>query len=202
MATFSKTTDNTALAAWQDIASAAQVISSAVDVSAKMAIGIWIKMGRKSSSAFTAGWPNFRIEGSAKSSGNDNWAVLANFQPPVGASISATTANGAISAGDGTCVVTSATNIAVGDYLFLGHTTTASNYELVRVKGISGTTVTFEENCTSAHDNGCVISDQAEHYYVTLDCSTQTRIRLVIDNSNSSRDIAAEARYVLLDSIA
>lgn len=202
MATFSKTTDNTAHLAWTDIASAAQNIPSAIDVSGKMAIGIWIKMGRKSSTAFTAGWPNFRVEGSSKSSGNDNWAVLANFQPPVGASISSTTANGAISGGAGSCTVTSATNIAVGDYLFLGHTTTPGNYELVRVKSVSGTTVTFEENCTNAHDNGCVISDQSEHFYIEIGCATQTRIRVVTDNANSSRDIAVEIRYVLLDSLS
>lgn len=194
-------TQGTSLLAWQDIATGAVIISSAQDVSTKLAASVFIKVGRNSSSAFTAGWPNFRVEASGKSSGDDWWIPLATFQPAVGASIAATTLNGAITAGATTLVVTSATNIAAGDILFLGHTTDVTKYELIRVKSVSGTTITFEEACTYAHDNGCVISDQAEMYAASVDLTGVGRIRIVADNANSGRTIYASALMVTGDSI-
>lgn len=193
-------TIGTSLLAWQDIASAAQVISSVIPVDTKWAIAFNIRLGRLTGSAFTAGWPNVRIEASGKASGNDSWIPLLSLQMAVGASIAATTLNGAIIATATTCVVTSATNIAIGDYLFLGHTATPGNYELVRVKLVSGTTVTFEEACTYAHDNTAVVTDQAEAYFPMLDVSAYSRVRVVIDNANSGQGMKAEVLYNLFDS--
>ena len=193
-------TVGTALLIWQDIASAAQVISSVIDVSAKWAIAFHIMLARLTGTAFTAGWPNVRIEASGAASGNDAWIPLVTLQPAVGASIVATTLNGAVSAAATSCVVTSATNIAVGDLLFLGHTTTPANYELVRVKAVSGTTITFEEACTNAHDTGALVTDQAEAYFPALDVSPYSRVRVVVDNANSGQGIKTRVTYNTFDS--
>lgn len=200
MATVSKTAGTT-LAAWQDVATGSVVCGTALDVSTKLAATVFAFLGRNSSSAFTAGWPNIRIEGSAKASGNDAWVPLATFQPVIGASIAATTLNGAVSANASTFVVTSATNIAAGDIMFLGHTTDTTKYEIVRVKGVSGTTITPEENVTNAHDSGAVASDQAETYSASLDLTGITRIRAVIDNAGSGRTIYVQVLCVTGDSI-
>jgi hypothetical protein len=61
--------------------------------------------------------------------------------------------------------------------------------------------VTFEEACTYAHDNGCVISDQAEMYVASVDLTGIGRIRVVADNANSARTIYASALMVTGDSI-
>lgn len=201
MATLSKTV-NTSLLAWQDIASAADVIGSAVDVSTKFAASVWVFIGRLTGTAFTAGWPNIRIEVSAKASGTDAWIPIATFQPAVGASIASTTLNGAVSAAATTFVVTSATNIAAGDILFLGHTTTAANYELVRVKSLSGTTITPEEAVTNAHDTAAVVTDQAEVYVAQIDLTAVGRIRAVADNANSGQGIKIQALMSTGDRIA
>ncbi len=193
-------TIGTSLMIWQDIASAAQVISNVIDVSAKWAIAFNIMLARLTGTAFTAGWPNVRIEASGAASGNDAWIPLVTLQPPVGATIVATTLNGAIIATATTMVVTSATNIAIGDLLFLGHTTTPGNYELVRVKLVSGTTITFEEACTYAHDNTALITDQAESYYPALDISAYSRVRVVVDNANSGQGIKVRVTYNTFDS--
>jgi hypothetical protein len=193
-------TIGTSYQAWQDIASAAQVLGSAIDVSTKWLIAFHIMLGRATGSAFTAGWPQVRIEASGKSSGNDAWIPLLTMQMAVGASIVNTTANGAISAGATSCTVTANTNIAVGDYIFLGHTTDVTKYELVRCKSISGTTLTFEEACTNAHDTGCLITDQAEAFFPVLDVSCYSRVRAIIDNANSGQGIKAQVLYNLLDS--
>lgn len=200
MAVTPSKTIGTSLLAWQDIASAAVVISSAVNVASLWGVGFFILLGRGTGAAFTPGWPNIRIEMSGKSSGNDLWIPRLVLSPSIGASIVSTTLNGAISAGATTCVVTSATNIAIGDYLFLGHTTTPANYELARVKLVSGTTVTFEEAITNAHDNGALVTDQSESYNPVLDVSTDGRARVVVDNANSGQGIKVEVFYNTFDS--
>ena len=197
----SKTTDITAAVAWQDIASAAQVIAADIDVSTKFGAQFFTDLGRLTGSAFTAGWPNVRIEASGKSSGNDAWAPVASYQMAVGASIAATTLNGAITAGATSLVVTSATNIAVGDLLFLGHTSDVTKYELVRVKAVSSTTITFEEACTYAHDNGCLITDQAEKWTAYIDCSGIKRLRVVVDNVGSGQGIKCRVVHNTFDSV-
>ena len=185
--------------AWQDIASAAQVVGASIDVATKRAISFDIRLGRLTASAFTAGWPNVRIEAQAKT-GTGQWTAIYAYQMALGASISSTTANGAISANASSFVVTSATNIAIGDILFLGHTTTPANYELVRVKSFSGTTITPEENVVNAHDTGSVISDQAEMLAPVLDVTAYAAVRVVLDNANSGQGIKAQVLYTTYDS--
>ena len=198
----SKTAGSTAIS-WTngDLASAAQYKSSAIDVSAKFAIAFNIQIARRTGTAFTAGYPKVRIEASGKSSGDDTWIPLAEFVPTVGASIANTTANGAIAANDATFVVAAATNMAIGDYLFLGHTTDPTKYELIRVKSLSGTTITPEHNVVNAHDTGAMITDQAEAYFPVFDCSAYTRMRAVADNANSGQAAAFQVLYNLLDSL-
>jgi hypothetical protein len=121
----------------------------------------------------------------------------------VGSSIANTTLNGAVSAGATSCTVTSATNIAAGDILFLGHTTTAANYEIVRVKSVSGTTVNFEEACTNAHDSGAQVTDQAEVYSMgPYDLSTFKRMRVILDNLGTGQGVYYRCIMNTLDSIA
>ena len=200
MATYTKNIQ-TQLITWADITNTNQTISSVVDVSTKLGALVLIHMGRRSGTAFTAGWPNLRVEVSGKASGNDAWYPVQIFTPAIGASIANTTLNGAVSAAATSCVVTSATNIAAGDILFLGHTTTVANYELVRVKSVSGTTVNFEEACTNAHDNTAPVTDQAEMYVCDLDLRDITRIRVVADNANSGQTCAYEVSLITGDAI-
>lgn len=195
-------TQGTQVLAWTSVATANSNVGSAQDVSTKFEATFFVKLGRDSSTAFTAGWPNVRIEGSGKSSADDWWVPLAQFQMAVGASIASTTLNGAISAGATTCVVTSATNIAVGDVLYLGHTSDSTKYELVRVKTISGTTVTFEEACTYAHDNGAKVTDQAEMYVAGINLMSVGRVRVVVDNASGGQTVYASVYMVTGDSIA
>lgn len=200
MASITKTA-GTSLASWADVATGNVTVGSAADVSTKLGATIFAQVGRRSGSAFTAGWPNIRIEASAKSSGNDAWVPLAIWSPGVGASIANSTCNGAVSAGAGSFTITSATNVAAGDILFMGHTTDTTKYELVRVKSVSGTTITFEENCTYAHDNTAPVTDQAEMYCGSFDLTGISRIRAVIDNAGSGQTMTAQVLMVTGDSI-
>lgn len=191
-------TTQTALLAWQDVASAAQVIGTALAVGSIWAAAVAIRLGRATGSAFTAGWPNVRIEASPLTSGG-NWIPIFSYQMALGSSIANTTLSASASAGAGTISVTSATNIAVGDILFLGDSS-ASNYELVRVKGVSGTTITLEENLLNSHANGALVTDQAEMVFPQLDLSAYQRVRAVCDNANSGQGIKVEVQIVTFDS--
>ncbi len=193
-------TIGTSYQAWQSVATANVIVGSAITVTNAIAIGFGVAMGRAGGTAFTVS-PQFRIEG-ALSSAEDSWRVIDTINFGLGASIANTTLNGAVSAGAGSCTVTSATNIAAGDILFLGHTTDTTKYEIVRVKSVSGTTVTFEENCVYAHDSGAAVTDQAEHYAIgPYDLSTFSRVRGVIVN-HSGQTANFRSTHSTLDSIA
>lgn len=191
-------TTQTDLIAWQDIASAAQVFSSAFNCASIWAAAFAIRLARATGSSFTAGWPNVRIEASHASSGSI-WTPIFNYQMALGSSIVNTTLSAGITAGASTFSVTSATNIAVGDILFLGDSS-ASNYELVRVKGVSGTTITPEEAVVNNHANGSLVTDQAEMLFPMLDLSAYMRVRAVVDNANSGQGIKAEIKLITFDS--
>jgi hypothetical protein len=194
-------TFGTVVQAWCTTVTGAVTISSEIDVHGKLGARFFVFAGRESSTAFTEGWPLFRIEAAGKAADDDAWVPIGVFAMAIGATIAATTLNGAISAEATTCVVTSATNIAIGDTLFLGHTTDTTKYELVRVKGISGTTVTFEEPCTYAHDTGAKVTDQAQAMTGDYALDTVGRIRLVIDNSNGGQSVHARVLMHTLDSV-
>lgn len=199
MANITKTV-GTSLAAWQDVATANVVPGAAADVSTKLAASVFAKVCRKSSgTAYTAGWPNIRIEASAVASVNGEWYPVAIFQPPVTAG-NTTTLNGAILAGASSFVVTSATGIAVGSILFIGDASPA-NYEFVRVAGVSGTTITPEDHVVNAHTNGANVTTLAAMFMAQIDLTSIARLRAVIDNGNSGQTIVAEILMVTGDSI-
>lgn len=200
MAQLANKTANRTLFAWADVASLAITIGSTIDVSTAFEVSVIGRIGRRTGTAFTLGSPNIRIEGSVKSSGNNSWAPLFTYQPPIGASIANTTLNGAVSANAATFIVTAGTNIAAGDILFLGDSS-AANYEIVRVKSIATTTVTPEENVVNAHANAAIVTDQAFIFTAVLGVSSYQRIRAVVDNAGSGQDISVEVLCGSLDSV-
>lgn len=200
MATVPSKTVQTSLVAWQDIATANVIVGSAVDVSTKWAGAFSIRLGRRSGSAFTANWPNVRIEGSLSTSGNNSWIPIYTYQMSLGASIANTTCSGAISAGASTFSVNGSTNIAAGDVLFIGHTTLTANYELARVKSVVGNLITPEEALTNAHDNTAPVTDQAEMVFPSLDLTCYNRVRAVVDNAGGGQTMAADVTLTSFDS--
>ncbi len=192
-------TIQTAMLAWQDIATGSQVISSVVDCSSIWAASFGVRIGRQSATAFTAGWPNIRFEASYLSSGNAAWIPLFTLQPPIGATVGKTTLNGAVSAGASTLTLTSATNFVQGDIIYVGDSSTA-NYEIVRCKSIASTTVTFEEVCTYAHTNSAIVSNQAFLACPSADLTSYKRVRCVADNANGGITISIEVALITMDS--
>ena len=192
-------TVQTALAAWQDVASAAQAISSAFNCATTWAASFGVRIARRTGTAFTAGSPNVRIEASIAASGNNSWIPLLTLQPAVGATIGNTTLNGAVTAGATTFVVAASTNFAAGDIVFLGDAATA-NYELVRIKSISTVTFTPEEAVVNAHANAAIVTSQAFMAFPAIDLSPYVRVRAVLDNVGSGQNTSMEVQITTFDS--
>lgn len=197
MATITKT-QGTSLLSLQSVASNTVVISSAQDVSTKLAATVFIHFGRRATSALTTGM-EFRIEASSKSSGEGHWYPMASFRTAVAAAESEAV-SGTVSSGTNVITVASTTNLVVGDIIFIDNGT-IGNSEWGRIKAVStNTSVTIEDNLVNAQ-TGATIYDQAEMFVAQLDLTAVGRLRLVADGSGTGQAVAVEAHMVTGDSI-
>lgn len=196
--TLTKTAAGVLLAHTQQ-ATATVTVGSAVDVSTKVGPAtVFVKMGRTTGTALT-NEVMFRLEGSAKSSGNDEWVPIYSWLSTNGktAANSSTVNDASFNAADTTFVITSATGIAAGDHLYLRETGTPANSEWVRVAGVSGTTITLEEPCTRGHTNGINVADLAESWAIPVDLAGHVRVRLVVDSAGGSGGASGQTVDVL-----
>lgn len=170
-----------------------ETVGSAVDVSTYYGADVRIRMGRATGSAFTVG-PKFRIEGSYASSPTaDQWAVLAQFQAALGASLASQAVSGTEAAGQTVVTLAAGTAFAAGDYVFF-HNGTLGNSEWSRVNSVSGADLTLEEAIVNAQ-TGATCRDQAEQYHALLDLTSIQKIRLVVDNSGSGQAVICAAEF-------
>lgn len=192
-------TVQTDLSAWVNTTNGNVAVGTEYNCAGDYAGSIAIRIGRQSNTGFTSGWPNIRIEANPASSGG-SWVPIYSYQMAVGASLANATLNGQANSGNTSFVVNSATNIAAGDILFVSDNTT-TNFELVRVKSISGTTVTLEEALVNTHVNAAVVIDQAEMSFPSFSLLAYKRLRAVIDNANSGATIASEVKLTTTSAI-
>jgi hypothetical protein len=186
---------------WQDVATGNVVISSPIDVDGKLSATFFGNVARRSGTAFTSGWPNVRVEASAKNSGDDAWFPLFQYQTSVGTAISNTTLSATVVTGSQSFTVATSANIQAGDLLYLGDTS-ASNWEIVRVKALSGNIIVPEQAVQKDHASGASVTDQAEKIACILDLLSVTRLRAVLDNAGGGQTAAVELFVVTGDSIA
>ena len=166
-------------------------VGSAVDVSTYYGATVRIRMGRGTSSAFTTA-PSFRVEGTFESSADaDEWAVLAEFQAAVGASIGSQAVSGTEAAGQTVVSLAAGTNFAAGDYVFF-HNSTIGNSEWCRVVSVSGADLTLEEGLVRAQ-TGATCRDQAEQYVCQLDLTSIQQLRLVASGAGSGQAFVCAA---------
>lgn len=160
---------------------------SAKDVSTAYAVRVFVALGRSVATALT-NEVLFRLEGSAKTSGNDEWYPLYSWKSAYGTTAcTATTVNDAtMNASDTTFTATSGTGLSGGQTLYARETGTPANSEWINVDSVSGTTVTCEA-LTRNHTNGIALTTLAEKWAFDVDVADVARIRLVVDtNSNAS----------------
>lgn len=183
--TFTKTAGGVLLALTQQ-ATAVVTVGAAVDVSTKMAGSVFVKMGRTVATALT-NEVKFRLEYSAKSSGNDEWFPAVQWSSASGkTAANSTTLNGATTAGNTTSVLTSGTGFGAGATAYFRETGTPANSEWSRVQSISSNTPTFEEAQTRNHTNSIAVTNLAEYFQFDVDLSAVARVRLVVDTASAA----------------
>lgn len=173
-------TDELVVYAIASTASNAVSVGAVLDVATYYAGQLRIRMGRGTATAFTTA-PICRIEGSAESgtATANQWAVLAQFQTAVGASIGSQAVSGTEAAGQTVVTLAAGTNFAGGDYVFF-HNTTIGNSEWSRVVSVATADLTLEEGLVSAQ-TGATCRDQAEQFLCSLDLTGVNKLRVVID---------------------
>ena len=197
MATFSKT-QGTSVLSLQSVAANGVVISSAIDVSTKIAASIFIHFGRRAATASTAG-ARLRIEASSKSSADGHWYPLAMFETNF-AAVEAEAVSGTVNAGTNIITVASTSNLAANDIIFIDNGTIA-NSEWGRIKSVvTNTSVTIEDNLVNAQTSA-TLYDGAEMYVANLRLESVGRIRVVVDGSSFTQAFAVEAHIITTDAI-
>ena len=186
--------EQTVLFAIASVASNSVTVGSVVSVATYYAVDVRIRMGRGTGTAFTTA-PIIRIEGTYDSTSPtaDQWVVLAQFQPVVGASIGSQAVSGTEAAGQTVVSLAAGTNFAAGDYVFF-HNTTIGNSEWCRVKSVTGADLTIEEGLVNAQ-TGSTCRDQAEQYHALIDCTSLQSIRLVVDGNSSGQAVVIASEF-------
>lgn len=197
MATYTKTTGT--LYALASTAASSVSISSTLDVSAMMAVMVYVRFGRRSATAAGAG-ANLRIEASHATSGDNSWFPVAVFTTTF-AACETEAVSGTVNSGTNVITVASTTNLAAGDLIFSDNGT-IGNSEWGRIKSIvSNTSVTIEDNLVNAQ-TGATLYDSAEIYAPVAIPSAAVRIRFVHDGSLFTQAAAAEARYTAITALS
>jgi hypothetical protein len=194
-------TEGQTLLALQEIATAAVVVGSPVDVTAAFAGMAYVRFGRCAATALTASC-RFRLEGSAKASGDGFWVPLFEWMSQVAAA-SDEAVSGTEAAGQDVISVASTTGLVAGDFVYFRNGTVA-NSEWARLKSIvTNTSVTLEEPIINAQ-TGATMYDQAEVFVIPLDLLGVGRLRLVVDTAAgpTGQTIAAEAWLTTTNAIA
>lgn len=198
MATISKT-QGISLLSLQEVLSNSVVVSAAQDVSTKMAATIFIHFGLTDTTGPLIDGVEFRVEASAKSTGNDQWYPLVSYKTYTAAPESEPV-SGTVSSGANVVTVVSTTNLTVGDIVFIRNTT-IGNSEWGRIKSVAtNASITLIDALTNTQ-TGSTIYDLAEMYTCQVDLTSIYRLRLVADASNTGKAICTEAFMVTGDSI-
>lgn len=180
---------------WQTVTNGNAVVGSAINVSEVWGVAWDVQLGRTNATALSSNYPRVRLEASLDASG-DRWNEIGGWFMFTGVNIASTTLSAAASAGATSITVASATNIAAGDLLFIGDTSTA-NWELALVKSVIGTTINLVHGLANNHASGSVVTDNAERYMPTVGTGAYQRMRVIVDNSSSGQSVNAMVRYAL-----
>lgn len=199
MATVTKTA-GTVLFAPQELASNSVLISSEVNVASKFAATFFIKIGRTSASALTAG-VQCRIEGAPTASGDTTWHSLMEVTSYAGAAEAEPLVN-TEPAGSTVIQVSSTTNLSVGNIITFRNST-PSETEWARIISVAGgISITLQEGLLFEQDSGSSLYTGADIFPpIFVDCSALSRLRLVINASQTGQIIALAASVITADSI-
>ena len=180
-----------------EVANVTMTAGTEVDVSAKFSGTAFIRLGRTVTTALTNP-VGFKLEASAKASGNDFWVPLYTWANSILAVTGIIPASnllmGATSAGATTYVLDGATGQNAGDLVFFYE---ANTWEWARTKSVATATATPLDHLVYAHADNCIVLDQSEEWAIQLDLTSYKRIRLVVDTAAAGGVATAPAGYAV-----
>ena len=141
----------------------------------------YFNLGRGNTTAVSPG-TQFRVEVSAKTSGNDSWMAATTWSAGSAAAMSCAASASGTSAAIGSTLltITSGTAGVVGDYLCF----TTGTIEWGRVAATSGTaSISMQDAFTYAHVAATGIFGGASNTAVQVDMRGIVRARVVVDNN-------------------
>lgn len=198
MATFTKTIQ-TALLALQSLASNSVVKSSELAVTTTLSAAVFIHFGRRAATALTTG-VTFRIEGSAKATGDGHWFPLAQFLTNI-AAVNSEAVNGTCSSGQAVIGLADTTGFTVGDIVYIDNGTIA-NSEWGRIKAVdTNTSITIEDNLVNAQTGSTVYPGAQIFTAANIDLAAVRRIRAVANGSGTGQAVALQVQIITCDSI-
>ena len=181
------------------IVAASTVVASTIQslIGAKQAT-FFIDHGRGSTVNFAGSGTNYLIQGSQKAAGNDTWRTLATFEAD-SAACSSALSSGAIAPAATVIVILSGTAFVRNDIVFIADTTAATASEWVRVIQPTGTaSFTILDGAGTAHASTEVLYNKGEQFTVTVDCSSLTRARVVVNNNPSATNQPIYSRVAVI----
>uniref|UniRef100_A0A6M3KCA3 Uncharacterized protein n=1 Tax=viral metagenome TaxID=1070528 RepID=A0A6M3KCA3_9ZZZZ len=181
-------TIQTELKAITAVAADAQSISSTLDLSGNIKQAtILIDHAKDNSAASVGQGAEYVVQVSEKATGNDTWRALTSFTAAITAPTVITT--DAEEAAGQTLIEIGATTPVVGDIIFWKNATIA-NSEWSNVIAISaGVSCTLESGLTNTQAQG-TYNTQGEHFVVTINTESITRLRVVCNNTKGTTNRA------------
>ena len=181
------------------VAGSTQVLSSTLSVVGVKQGTFIIDHAKASTAAFTTNGPEYRIEVSAESTNDDTWRPLASFV--AGSAVAASAAASSdVAAGTTLIKITSGTAMVLGDIVCF--TNPASSAEWTRATVVTGTASYVPQDATRfGHASATGIFGGGEHFVASVDLESVTRVRVVVNNNNSSGTQPIVARAALITAL-
>lgn len=177
-------TAGTVLLAHQAITHPDTVKGSATDVSTKWGATVFLFHASVEAAANTNSGI-FRVEGSASSSGDEDWATLYTVAATVStADTEAMTATEP--SAETVLAVASTTGFVAGDILYIQDTGTLADSEwAVCQEIVTNTSINLIDGLTTGKDSADVIWNDADRWAIYIDLAAITRIRVVFQHEGS-----------------
>lgn len=187
-------TIQTPLLTAQTIAASTNVLSSTVSVSGIGKVTIFIDHARAATAAFGTNGTEYRVELSEQATGNDTWSPIASVVC-ASAVCNSAAASSNCAAGTTLITITSGTAMPTDDYIVF----TSGTIEWVKSTIATGTaSFNVLDATTYGHASATGIFSGGEKIIATVDVSAATRMRVVVNNTNSgtTQPIASRIAYI------
>lgn len=170
------------------------------DVSTKLSASIFIHFALIDTAGALSSGVEFRIEASAKSTGDDQWFPLVSYRTSVTAPISKPV-SGTLTSGSSLIAITNTSGLSAGNIIFIRNST-LSNSEWARIKLVTTNTNINIIDPLKNTQTGSTVFTAADLFVSQIDLTAIGRIRLVADASNTNRNTVVEVNMVTGDSIS